>query len=113
MRKFKFKCNRSEVMKLAWAIRRKNPATSLAHCQVSAWKVLLLQQALRKGSVRFSFQKQNGEVRRAIGTLKPDMFIQPPKSPEVSTQLTLVRYYDIEKNAIRSFRADQILQVAA
>ena len=109
----KFKFNRSEVMKLAWAIRRKNPALSLAHCQVAAWKVLLLQQALRKGSVRFSFQKRNGEVRRAIGTLKPDMFIQPPRSTEVSTQLILVRYYDMEKNAIRSFRADQILQVAA
>lgn len=109
----KFKINRSDVMKLAWAIRRKNPEHRLADCQISAWKVVLLYQALRQGSVRFSFQKQNGEIRQAIGTLKPDMFIQPPKTTEQSAQLTLVRYFDMEKNAIRSFRADQIKQVAA
>ena len=109
----KSKINRSDVMKLAWAIRRKNPVTSLADCQVAAWKVILLYQALRKGSVRFTFQKQNGEVRQAIGTLKPDMFVQPPKTTEQSTLLTVVRYYDMEKNAIRSFRADQLMQVAA
>lgn len=109
----KFKINRSDVMKLAWAIRLKNPEHRLADCQISAWKVVLLYQALRQGSVRFSFQKQNGEIRQAIGTLKPDMFIQPPKTTEQSAQLTLVRYFDMEKNAIRSFRADQIKQVAA
>lgn len=109
----KFKINRSEVMKLAWAIRRRSPATALADCQIAAWKVMLLHQALHQGSVRFSFLKQNGEVREAIGTLKPDMFIQPPRGTERGSQLLLVRYYDMEKNAIRSFRADQIKQVAA
>lgn len=105
--------NRSEVMNLAWALQQKNPDLSRAAAEMAASKVLRLYHALQQGSVRFTFQKQNGEIRQAVGTLRPDLFVKPPKSIEQPEYLTVLRYYDMEKDAIRSFRAERILQVAA
>ncbi len=111
--KKRIKPDRAEVMRLAWAIRRKTPGLDFGAAEEAAWKVLRLHTALQYGSVRFSFRKENGEVREAVGTLRADLFVQPPKPVERTERLTLMRYYDVEKNAIRSFRADRIVQVAA
>ena len=101
-------------MLLAWQLYRANKGQiHFGQCIVAAWKVLRLNAALQEGLVRFSFQKMNGEVREAVGTLKPDLFTAPPKGTDRVEYMTLVRYYDVEKNAIRSFRAERIIQVAA
>ncbi len=105
--------NRSELRNLAWAIRQKNPGLSQSDAETAAEKVLRLFHALQQGLVRFTFRKQNGEIRQAVGTLRPDLFVQPPKSIEQTEYLTVLRYYDIEKDAIRSLRAERILKIAA
>jgi hypothetical protein len=111
----RYDLNRSIAMLLAWRIYRSNNGqVSFGQCMVSAWKVLRLNAALQEGLVRFTFQKVNGEVREAVGTLKADLFVAtPPKATDRPEFMTLVRYYDVEKNAIRSFRAERLIQVAA
>lgn len=110
-----YEANRSIAMRLAWRLYRENRGqVALGHCIVAAWKVLRLNAALQEGLVRFTFRKMNGEVREAVGTLKSDLFVAtPPKVTERPEYLTHVRYFDVEKNAIRSFRAERLLQVAA
>lgn len=104
---------RSEVLTLAHAIRRQNSFLTFGQCQVQAWKVVRLRSALHAGAVRFTFQKQDGQVRTAFGTLNQDLFNYTSKGAERNHSATVIKYYDLEKSAFRSFRAERILQVAA
>ncbi|MEI6410270.1 MAG: SH3 beta-barrel fold-containing protein [Bacteroidota bacterium] len=105
--------NRSEVLKMAHAIRRQNQFLTWGQCQAQAWKVARLRAALRTGATRFTFQKQDGEVREAYGTLNSELFQYDHKGSDRAESPTAIKYFDLEKNAWRSFRAERILQVAA
>lgn len=104
---------RSEVLSMAWAIRRQNPAFTWGSCQIAAWKVARLRVALRAGVASFTFQKTDGEVREAKGTLNADLFQYERKGTDRAEIVTVIKYYDLDKNAWRSFRAERILTVAA
>ena len=64
---------------------------------------------LHKGIVEFEFIKKDGTVRSAKGTLEPSLL--PPAKPEGDSEVAAPRkknesvfvYYDLEKNAFRSF----------
>lgn len=104
---------RSEVLSLAWAIRRQNQFLTWGQCQTQAWQVVRLRAVLRAGATRFTFQKQDGEVREAYGTLNPNLFKYEMKGSDRAENLTAIKYFDLDKQAWRSFRAERILQVAA
>ena len=64
---------------------------------------------LKEGIVEFEFIKKDGTVRSAKGTLEPSLL--PPAKPEGDSEVATPRkknesvfvYYDLEKNAFRSF----------
>lgn len=62
---------------------------------------------LKEGIVEFEFIKKDGTVRSAKGTLEPSL-LPPPKpvdgdaTPRKKNESVFV-YYDMEKNAFRSF----------
>lgn len=105
--------NRSEVVALAWQILRQNQFLTWGQCQAQAWQVVRLRSALRAGATRFTFQKQDGEVREAYGTLNPSLFSYEHKGSDRAESPTAIKYFDLEKNAWRSFRAERILKIAA
>ncbi|MFN8304039.1 MAG: SH3 beta-barrel fold-containing protein [Saprospiraceae bacterium] len=105
--------NRSQILALAWAIRRQNQFLTWGQCQAQAWQVARLRHRLRAGAARFTFQKQDGEVREAYGTLNPALFQYEHKGTDRAESPTAIRYFDLDKNAWRSFRAERILKVAA
>ena len=76
-------------------------------------KAKKLCELMKKGIVEFIFKKKsNGKIRRAKGTLKKDLI--PPESQRKSGRPKkhpedLVIYYDVGKQAIRSFK-DYLLQ---
>ncbi|MCE7925034.1 MAG: DUF2693 domain-containing protein [Haliscomenobacteraceae bacterium CHB4] len=105
--------NRSEVLTLAHLIHLQNQFLTWGQCQAQAWQVVHLRTALRSGAARFTFQKQNGEVREAYGTLNPDLFQYEYKGSDRIESPTAIKYFDLDKNAWRSFRAERILKVAA
>jgi stalled ribosome rescue protein Dom34 len=109
----KQKITRSEILTMAWAIRRQNPLFTWSQCQVQAWKVARLRASLRTGVASFTFQNNEGEVRAAKGTLNTDLFQYDYKGTKRGESVTVVKYFDLEKNAWRSFRADRFLTVAA
>ena len=64
---------------------------------------------LHKGIVEFEFIKKDGTVRSAKGTLEPSLL--PPQKPAGDSEVAVPRkknesvfvYYDLDKNAFRSF----------
>lgn len=104
---------RSDVLFMAWAIRRQNQFLTWGQCQAQAWKVLRLRAILRIGVASFTFQKNDGEVREAKGTLNNDLFQYEYKGTERPEALTQIKYFDLDQNAWRSFRAERIITVAA
>lgn len=109
----KYQANRSEVLTLAHQIRRQNQFLAWGQCQAQAWQVARLRAALRAGATRFTFQKQDGEVREAYGTLCPDLFQYEHKGSDRAESPTAIKYFDLDKGAWRSFRAERILRGAA
>lgn len=73
-------------------------------------KLQELQRRLLIGEVRFSFRKNNGEIRITVGTLVKE------KCPMTSgsgrpTPEHLQLYFDVEKGAWRSFKKDEFIDL--
>ncbi len=93
---------RTQALSLTWAIVRtaKLPFVS---AQAKAWATLKLKAQLRRGPVSFSYVKDDGSVRHAIGELTTEGAGGKPAGPLV------VRYYDTLARGWRSFRADRLI----
>lgn len=82
----------------------------MAEAMKQSWKVLKLKEALKKGVVKFYYQKLNGEIRTAWGTLKESL-IPKTKGAERKKNESLITYYDNEKQAYRSFKVANLIKV--
>jgi len=56
------------IMRRAWTIARTTGKT-FNICLVKAWSLYRLTQRMRAGVVRFAYEKADGTLRRAAGTL--------------------------------------------
>jgi hypothetical protein len=73
-----------------------------------AWAVVKLKKAMsEKEAVEFAFTKVSGEERRAVGTLHPSI-VPATKGTGKQKPSHIVTYFDLDRNAWRSFRADSI-----
>ena len=104
-----FKNQMRELMKQAWMLV-KVYGFSMADAMKQAWQVLKLKAALKKGVVKFFYQKLNGEIRCTWGTLKEDL-IPETKVTERKKNDSLITYYDNEKAAFRSFKIANLIKV--
>ena len=95
-----FKNKMSELMKQAWMLV-KVYGFSMADA---------MKQALKKGVVKFYYQKLNGEIRTAWGTLKEGL-IPETKGTERKRNESLITYYDNEKATFRSFKIANLIKV--
>lgn len=77
-----------------------------------AWTLYRLVKAMRKGVVKFYFEKVDGSARVAYGTLcnlpAGITFKRGSKAPNFAT----LCYWDTKKNAFRSFRVENFICVA-
>lgn len=100
MTRFSNQFNCSEVYDLARQILSEtNLGRSLA--MKNAW----LYYKLYKGVVKFKYQKLDGTIREAIGTLNPSLVgseISPNREGEQV-------YFDLEKNDFRCFKKALVL----
>ena len=73
-----------------------------------AWYFEWLKRAMQTGIVRFSYFKDNGDIREARGTLCFDIIPNEniPTTPHVIVEenYEVFRYYDIDSKGWRSFR---------
>lgn len=67
-----FRSQTSEVMCLAWQMVKRN-GYSMSEALKTAWMNIKLKAAMKERIVRFYFQKVDGSLREAYGTLKENL----------------------------------------
>ena len=73
-----------------------------------AWKVIKLKAQMRQGFVEFTYIKiSTGEERKAVGTTNPEFINYQAKGGRSNNPLQ-ISYFDKDRNAFRSFKADQL-----
>lgn len=98
-----------EVMSLAWQFVRKNGFT-MSEALKTAWRNIKLRVALSKRVVKFYFQKVDGSLREAYGTLVSDKI--PATKGTKKTADTCQVYFDTEKDEWRCFKKANLVKIA-
>lgn len=102
------KLNRSSILSLAWAIRKQS-GLSWGECQRKAWATVRLRSAMQAGPVNFSYTKEDGTTRPAVGTLNAELFQYESKGTSKQASPAVIKYFDLEAGGFRSFRAERLL----
>ena len=103
---------RVRVMKYAWQLFR-STRQAWKVCMKKAWNLYRLAKAMRNGEVGFSYLKADGTLRAAVGTLRnvPVGVTLRGKKMTKPSYKTFV-YFDVEKNAFRCFKIENLLNMA-
>lgn len=96
----------SMIMRRAWQIARAT-GKAFAAALSQSWLLYRLTKRMRGGIVRFVYQKTDGTLRTAFGTLQnaADLVKGAARAADGRT----VRYYDVEAAGWRSFRGENFL----
>lgn len=105
-----FRIELRNVMSLAWQFVKRNGYT-MSEALKCAWANVKLRAALNKRIVKFYFQKVNGEIREAYGTLKTEL-IPETKGDERKRNDTVQVYFDTEKSEYRCFKKANLIKIA-
>lgn len=105
-----FKNELSELMKKSWQLV-KTYGISLSEAMKKVWTLFKLRKAMKKGVVKFYFEKLDGTIRTAWGTLREDLI--PATSGDNRKKNDSVQvYYDQEKAAFRCFKIVNLIRIA-
>mgnify|MGYP001250086957 CR=1 FL=1 len=100
----------SQIMSAAWRFFRIS-GQSFSDCLKKAWSNFKLVQKMRTNIVKFYFQKVDGSVREAYGTLSEK--IVPPVSNDNnrSKNDTVQVYFDTEVKEWRCFKKLNLISI--
>ena len=98
----------SKVMRRAWQIARVT-GKAFAVALSKSWQLYRLIKQMRAGVVRFAYEKADGTLRKAIGTLKEVATLV--KGTGRHDDGRTVKYYDIEADGWRSFKVENLVTV--
>jgi len=98
-----------EVMRKAWFFVRKYGFT-LSQALRQSWALYHLKAEMQKRVVKFYFQKVDGSLREAYGTLMSDRI--PETKGEKKTADTCQVYFDTEKDEWRCFKKANLVKIA-
>lgn len=97
----------SNIMRRAWTIYRAT-GKSFSVCLSRAWALYRLIRRMRAGVVSFAYEKTDGTLRRAKGTLRDVAALVKGTGKETPAT---VRYYDVEAAGFRSFRIENLITI--
>lgn len=105
-----FRNKMREVMRMAWTFVKRNGFT-MSEALKTAWLNMKLKASMKERIVKFYFQKVDGSIREAYGTLKESL-LPPIKGTENRKKSdTLQVYFDTEKNEYRSFKVANLIKI--
>ena len=110
MSKKEFKSSLRSIMFLAWQMVKKNGLT-LSEALKLAWANAKLVSVMHSKICKFYFQKVDGSIREAYGTLKSDL-IPETKGDDRKRNDTVQVYFDTEKIGWRSFKRANLIKIA-
>lgn len=103
--------NLKRIMKMAWRIFRVT-GEQFSDCLKRAWLNFKLNAAMKTRTVKFYFQKVDGSLRQAFGTLRDDVVSNLIKGNDRRAKSEdLFTYYDTEKNEFRCFKRFNLVSV--
>lgn len=96
----------SKVMRRAWQIAR-STGKAFAVALSKSWQLYRLAKQMRVGIVKFAYEKADGTLRKALGTLKEvATLVKGTGRPDDGRT---VRYYDVEADGWRSFKVENFI----
>lgn len=98
------------VMQLAWQLVKKNGFT-MSEALKTAWANIKLRAKMHAGIVKFYFQKVDGTLREAYGTLASDK-IPATKGTGRKPSDTVQVYFDTKRESWRSFKIANLVKIA-
>lgn len=101
----------SSVMSLAWQFIKRNGFT-MSEALKCAWSNMKLKKELHARIVKFYFQKVDGSIREAWGTLNDTMMPAITGTDRRLKNDTVQVYFDTEKQEFRCFKKANLLKIA-
>lgn len=95
--------NLSQIMSAAWRFFRIS-GLSFSECLRKAWSNFKLVQKMKTGIVKFYFQKVDGSIREAYGTLSDKLTPKVENENKRSRNDTVQVYFDTEVQDWRCFK---------
>lgn len=105
-----FRMTSREVMTLAWQFIRKN-GMSLSDALKQAWRNIKVKTMMKGRIVKFYYQKVDGSIREAYGTLVEKLIPDTVGSDRRKND-TVQTYYDTEKGEWRCFKKANLIRIA-
>lgn len=104
-----FRSSMRDLMKQAWLLVKRYGFT-MGDAMRQAWLVLKLKKAMKSRIVKFLFQKVNGEMRTAWGTLQ-DNVLPPTSGNDRKKNESIFTYFDTDKSEYRCFKVANLIRV--
>lgn len=98
-----------EVMQLAWQFVKKN-GYSMSEALKVAWMNIKLKVQMKKRICKFYFQKVDGSLREAFGTLNEHVIPQTQGARKMND--TCQVYFDTERESWRCFKRANLIRIA-
>ncbi len=99
----------SDVMQLAWQFVKTNGMT-MAEALRTAWRNIKLKMAMKLRIVKFYFQKVDGSIREAYGTLADNIVPDVAQGGRRAND-TVQTYYDTERRDFRCFKKANLISM--
>lgn len=102
--------NKRELMSLAWQMVKRN-GMNMSAALKTAWLNSKLRMAMTTRIVKFYFQKVDGSIREAYGTLKSGLVPETSGSDNRKKNDTVQTYFDTEKGEWRCFKKANVVSI--
>lgn len=106
-----FRSQISEVMCLAWQMVKRN-GYSMSEALKTAWMNIKLKAAMKERIVKFYFQKVDGSIREAYGTLKDSLLSDSKGTDSRKKSDTVQTYFDTERGEFRCYKVANLVKIA-
>ena len=101
----------SEVMCLTWQMVKRN-GYSMSEALKTAWMNIKLKAAMKERIVKFYFQKVDGSIREAYGTLKDSLLPDSKGTDSRKKSDTVQTYFDTERGEFRCYKVANLVKIA-
>lgn len=98
-------------MQMAWQFVKRNGFT-MSEALHAAWLNFKLKVAMAVRIVKFYFQKVDGSIREAYGTLNASIMPEISGSDNRRKNDTVQTYYDTEVQSFRCYKKANLLRIA-